>query len=106
MIAHNPPDLEVNMMNELSPREHFDTGLRKIRTEIKTRLVPHGLFGTITDVDSNSGDSVLSGSRIDIVINGRTASRSFDRQQIEDCRLRVGGPVLMGIISMVEELSA
>jgi hypothetical protein len=96
----------MNTMDEHLSREHFDTGLRKIRTEIKTRLVPHGLFCTITDVDSNSGDSVLSGTRIEIAIKGRTASRSFDRQAIEDCRLRVAGPVLVGIISMVEELSA
>jgi hypothetical protein len=92
-------------MNEQPSREHFDTGLRKIRTEIKTRLVPHGLFCTITDVDSSSDERALSGSRIEIAIKGRTASRSFDRQEIEDCRLRVGGAVLVGIISMVEELS-
>jgi hypothetical protein len=93
-------------MNEDPSREYFDTGLRKIRTEIKTRLVPHGLFGSITDVDSNSDDHALSGSRIEISIKGRTVSRSFDRQEIEACRLRVDGVVLSGIISMVEELSA
>jgi hypothetical protein len=93
-------------MNEDPSREYFDTGLRKIRTEIKTRLVPHGLFGSITDVDSNSDDHALSGSRIEISIKGRTVSRSFGRQEIEACRLRVDGVVLSGIISMVEELSA
>lgn len=93
-------------MNEDASREYFDTGLRKIRTEIKTRLVPHGLFGSITDVDSNSDDHALSGSRIEISIKGRTVSRSFGRQEIEACRLRVDGVVLSGIISMVEELSA
>lgn len=93
-------------MNEDPSREYFDTGLRKIRTEIKTRLVPHGLFGSITDVDSNSDDHALSGSRIEISIKGRTVSRSFGRQEIEGCRLRVEGVVLSGIISMVEELSA
>jgi hypothetical protein len=93
-------------MNDDPSREYFDTGLRKIRTEIKTRLVPHGLFGSITDVDSNSADHSLSGSRIEISIKGRTVSRSFGRQEIEGCRLRVDGVVLSGIISMVEELSA
>lgn len=93
-------------MNDNPSREHFDTGLRKIRTEIKTRLVPHGLFGTIIDVDSNAADNALNGSRIEIAVKGRTASRSFDRQEIEACRLRVQGAVLAGIISMVEELSA
>jgi hypothetical protein len=93
-------------MNDNSSREHFDTGLRKIRTEIKTRLVPHGLFGTIIDVDTNTADNALNGSRIEIAVKGRIASRSFDRQEIEACRLRVEGAVLAGIISMVEELSA
>lgn len=93
-------------MNDDPSREYFDTGLRKIRTEIKTRLVPHGLFGSITDVDSNSADHALNGSRIEIAIKGRTVSRSFDRQEIEGCRLRVEGAVLSGIISMIEELSA
>lgn len=93
-------------MNDDLSREYFDTGLRKIRTEIKTRLVPHGLFGTITDVDSNTADHALSGSRIEIAVKGRTASRCFDRQEIEGCRLRVDGAVLSGIISMIEELSA
>jgi hypothetical protein len=93
-------------MNDTLSREYFDTGLRKIRTEIKTRLVPHGLFGSITDVDSNSADQALNGSRIEIAIKGRTVSRSFDRQEIEGCRLRVEGVVLSGIISMVDELSA
>jgi hypothetical protein len=93
-------------MNDNLSREYFDTGLRKIRTEIKTRLVPHGLFGSITDVDSNSADQALNGSRIEIAIKGRTVSRSFDRQEIEGCRLRVEGVVLSGIISMVDELSA
>jgi hypothetical protein len=93
-------------MDDKQLREEFDTGLRKIRTEIKSRLVPHGLFGTITDTDSGSGDNPLNGSRIQIVVKGRTAERSFDRAQIEGCRLRVGGAVLVGIISMVDELSA
>jgi hypothetical protein len=92
-------------MNEVNLREGFDTGLTKIRHEIKSRLVPHGLFGSVTDVDLNPTDGVPSGTTINIVVKGRTAGRSFDRQQIESCRLRVGGAVLVEIISMVDELS-
>jgi hypothetical protein len=55
-------------MEEKQIREEFDTGLAKIRHEIKSLLVPHG-------------------------------------QEIEACRLRVGGVVLLGIISGVDELS-
>ncbi len=29
-------------------REEFDTGLAKIRHEIKSQLVPHGFFGSVT----------------------------------------------------------
>jgi hypothetical protein len=68
-------------------------------------LVPHGLFGSVTGVDIGPSDNI-SGSRIEIVAKGRTAGRLFDRQQIEGCRLRVGGTVLLEIISMVDELSA
>jgi hypothetical protein len=105
MIEQKHREVE-DVMDDKHQREEFDTGIRKIRTEIKSRLVPHGLFGTITEVDSDSSENVLIGSRIQIVVKGRTAERSFDRQQIEGCRLRVSGPVLLGIISMVEELSA
>lgn len=87
-------------------REEFDTGLSKIRYEIKSRLVPHGLFGSVTDADVGPVDAVPSGSIIKIVVKGRTAERSFERRQIEDCRLRVGGAVLLGILSMVDELVA
>jgi hypothetical protein len=87
-------------------REYFDTGLAKIRNEIKTRLVPHGLFGSVTHLDCGAEDQVPSGSTIQITVNGRTVGRSFDRRQIEDCRLRVGGAVLSGILSMVDEVSA
>lgn len=86
-------------------REEFNTGLNKIRHEIKTRLVHHGLYGSVTDVDTES-DHLLAGSTIEVVVKGRKASRSFDRRQIESCFLRVGGPVLAGIIAMVDELSA
>jgi hypothetical protein len=87
-------------------REYFDTGLAKIRNEIKTRLVPHGLFGSVTHVDCGAADQVPSGSTIQITVKGRTVGRSFDRGQIEDCRLRVGGAVLSGILAMVDEVSA
>ena len=92
-------------MDEKRSREEFDTGLKKIRLEIKSLLVPHGLYGRITDVDTGPSDSPV-GSKIEIIANGRTAGRSFDRRQIEDCHLRVGGPVLVAIVSMVDELAA
>jgi hypothetical protein len=86
-------------------REEYDTGLKKIRVEIKTLLVPHGIFGTVTDVDSGPAEDVPDGSRIEIVAMGRTVARSFDRKQIEGCCLRVRGEVLSSIIAMVDELS-
>jgi hypothetical protein len=93
-------------MDDKQLREEFDTGLKKIRQEIKSRLVPHGLFGTITDVDSGPTGQVPDGSRIQIVAKGKTVGRSFDRRQIEGCCLRVRGEVLLGIIAMVDEVSA
>ena len=39
-------------------REEYDTGLKKIRLEIKTLLVPHGIFGTVTEVDSGPAQDV------------------------------------------------
>ena len=93
-------------MDDEQLRERFDTGVKKIRQEIKSRLVPHGLFGTITDIDSGSTGHVPDGSRIEIVAKGKTAGRSFDRRQIEGCCLRVGGEVLLGIIAMIDEVSA
>jgi hypothetical protein len=92
-------------MEEQQSREKFDTGLKKIRHEIKSRLVPHGLFGIVTDADSGPAGQP-DGSRIEIRAKGRTVGRSFDRQQIESCCLRVGDPVLLGIIAMVDEVSA
>jgi hypothetical protein len=92
-------------MEDKQLREEFDTGVSKIRHEIKSRLVPHGLFGSVTGVDIGPSDNV-SGSKIEIVAKGRIAGRQFDRQQIEGCRLRVGGAVLVEIISMIDELSA
>ena len=91
-------------MNEKAIREEFDTGLKKIRLEIKSRLVPHGLYGTVTD--SATSPDEAGGSRIELAVKGRTANRSFDRGQIEGCRLRVGGDVLRAIIAMVDEVSA
>ena len=93
-------------MDDKQSREEFDTGVKKIRQEIKSRLVPHGLFAIITNVDSGPADDVPDGSRIEIVAKGKTAGRSFDRRQIEGCCLRVGGEVLLGIIAMVDEVSA
>jgi hypothetical protein len=87
-------------------REEFDTGLKKIRQEIKSRLVPHGLYGIVTNVDSGPAGDVPDGSRIEIVAKGKTVGRSFDRRQIEGCCLRVGGEVLVGVIAMVDEVSA
>ena len=93
-------------MEEKQAREEFDTGLAKIRHEIKSRLVPHGFFGSVTFVDIEPVDQIPIGSKIEITVKGRTVERSFSRQEIVGCRLRVGGVVLLGIISMVDELSA
>jgi hypothetical protein len=38
-------------MEDKQAREGFDTGLAKIRSEIKSLLVPYGFFGNITQVD-------------------------------------------------------
>ncbi len=92
-------------MEEQQLRERFDTGVRKIRHEIKSRLVPHGVFATVTNVDSGPADQP-DGARIEIHAKGRIVGKSFDRQQIEGCCLRVGNPVLLGIIAMVEEVAA
>jgi hypothetical protein len=93
-------------MDDNPLREEFDTGLSKIRQEIKSRLVPHGLFGSVTQVDIDPTERGPAGSKIEIMVKGRTVGRSFDRRQIEACRLRVGGEVLAGIIAMVDEVSA
>jgi hypothetical protein len=93
-------------MEEKQMREEFDTGLAKIRHEIKSRLVPHGFFGSVTCADIQSEDLAPTGSTITIVVKGKTVEKSFSRQDIEGCRLRVGGVVLVGIIAMVDELSS
>jgi hypothetical protein len=92
-------------MEDKQKREEFDTALSRIRHEIKGRLVQHGLFGSVTYVDIAPTELILDGSKIEIAVKGRTAERSFSRQEIESCCLRVNGPVLVGVISMVEELS-
>jgi hypothetical protein len=92
-------------MEDKQMREEFDTGRSKIRHEIKSRLVSHGLFGSVTFGDIGSVDHVPTGSTIEIAVKGRTAERSFSRQDVEGCRLRVGGAVLVEIVAMVDELS-
>jgi hypothetical protein len=83
--------------------EFFDTGLAKIRQELKSRLVTHGMYGTVATRDVGSPPSELN---IDVTVKGKVASRTFERQQIAGCHLRVNGPVLAGIIAMVDELAA
>jgi hypothetical protein len=93
-------------MEEQQLREKFDTGLKKIRHEIKGQLVSHGLFGIVREIDDGPAGQVPERSRIEIQAKGRTVGQSFDRQQIEGCCLRVGDAVLLGITAMVEEVSA
>ncbi len=91
--------MESEQLHEL-----FDTGLKKIKHEIKSRLVLQGLFGTIT----SEGDlhDISGGARVGIHAKGKSVRMAFDRAQIEGCCLRVTGTVLARIIAMVEELSA
>ncbi|MDB6084853.1 MAG: hypothetical protein JWN43_2734, partial [Gammaproteobacteria bacterium] len=63
-------------------------------------------FGTVTDVDDGPAGQVPVGSRVEIHAKGRTVGKSFDRQEIEGCCLRVTGAVLLGIIAMIDEVSA
>lgn len=91
-------------MEDQQSREEFDTALARIRHDIKGRLVIHGFFGSVIYRDVKAND-LLSGSTIEVTVKGRTAERSFSRQEIEGCRLRVSGAVLQGVISMVDELS-
>lgn len=93
-------------MEDKQSREEFDTALARIRHDIKGRLVIHGFFGSVSYRDVEAADHVLSGSTIEITVKGRTAERTFSRQEIESCRLKVGGAVLSGVIAMVDELSA
>ena len=93
-------------MHENLVREEFDTGLGKIRLEIKVRLASQGLYGTVRDIEIGPTSTEPSGITIELLVKGRTAERSFNRGQIEGCRLRVGGEVLSAIISMVDEVRA
>jgi hypothetical protein len=68
--------------------------------------VQHGFFGSVAYRDIDSQNHVLSGSTVEITVKGKTVERSFSRQEIESCRLRVSGAVLSGVIAMVDELSA
>src|ERR1700683_5615574 len=86
-------------------REEFDTALARIRHEIKGRLVKHGFFGSVAYRDIEATDHVLSGSTVEITVKGKTVERSFSRQEIEGCRLRVGGTVLSGVISLGAEVA-
>ncbi len=92
-------------MEEKEKREKFDTGLSKIKNEIKHQLAAHGFFGSVTHSDMAAVDQVPTGSTIQIAVKGRTVGRPFNREDIEGCHLRVGGAVLEGIIAMVGELS-
>jgi hypothetical protein len=95
-------------MGEKEKQEQFDTGLGKIKQEIKSRLVAHGLYGSFAHIDARA-EHPLDGAgteMIEIIVKGRRAARSFDRAQIEDCCLRVGGAVLVGVIAMIDEVSA
>jgi hypothetical protein len=86
--------------------EIFETGLSKIKQEIKSRLVHHGLFGSVTNLEVAAGEHTAVSTKIQIVVKDRTTDRTFTNEQIESCCLRVAGPVLAGILSMVDELSA
>jgi hypothetical protein len=84
--------------------EEFDTGLKKIGHEIRSRLALQGLFGTITTDRSGPHESP-DGARVEIHAKGKAVGISLDRKQIEGCSLRVAGVVLSSVIAMVEELS-
>jgi uncharacterized protein with GYD domain len=100
------PLRQESIVQEKCMREEFNTGFSKIKQEIKSLLVSHGLYGSVTAVETGDPAGVPSESRIEISAKGRTASRSFNRDQIEHCCLRVGGDVLADIKSMVAELSS
>ncbi len=92
-------------MQEHPPREQFDTGMSKIRREIKIQLLPHGLYGTVTSEADASAEDVPAAATLELTVKGRKAARTFDRRQIEGCFLRVKGEVLTEIIAMVNEVS-
>lgn len=92
-------------MEDEQLHEVFDTGLKKIGHEIKSRLALQGLFGTITTNHDGRHD-ISQGARVEIHAKGKTVGILFDRRQIEGCCLRVTGTVLSSVIALVEELSA
>jgi hypothetical protein len=91
-------------MEEGQLHEEFDTGLKKISHEIKSRLVLQGLFGTITS-DRSGPHEAPDGARVEIHAKGKAVGTSFDRKQIEGCSLRVAGAVLSSLLALIEELS-
>jgi hypothetical protein len=93
-------------MENIQHRELFDTGVKKIRHEIRSLLAQHGLFGTISDLDNGPPGSVPESTRVEIQVKGRVVGRQFDRHEIEGCCLRVKGAVLSSITAMVDEASA
>jgi hypothetical protein len=84
--------------------EVFDTGLKKIKHEIKSQLVLQGLFATITSDDQPH--DISGGATVEIHAKGKTVQMSLDRKQVEGCCLRVAGTVLSNVIAVVAELSA
>src|ERR1035441_9689658 len=70
-------------MDEKEKREKFDTGLSKIKHEIKDRLAAHGFYGSVKQADLEAADQVPTGSKIEVAVKGRTVGRSFSRQDIE-----------------------
>lgn len=95
-------------MGDKHRQEAFDTGLGKIKQEIKSRLVTHGLYGSFAHIGADA-EHVPDGNAtemIELIVKGRRAVRSFDRGQIEQCCLRVGGAVLLAVIAMIDEVSA
>jgi hypothetical protein len=96
----------VDRMDDLQFRERFDTGIKKIRHEIRSLLAHRGLFGTITDTATGPPNCVPENAKVEIEVKGLVTGRLFDRRQIEGCCLRVGGGVLASIVDMVDEVSA
>lgn len=93
------------MMEEGNTSEVFDTGLRKIRNELKSQLASRGLYGTFTETTSKSPSAPPAEVNFEVAVKGSVARRTFARQQIEGCHLRVSGAVLKEIASIVEELA-
>jgi hypothetical protein len=94
----------TGMREEENTSEIFDTGLRKIRQELKSQLASHGIYAMLTEPPSNPTSSPPMEATIEASVKGRLARRTFARQQIEGCHLRVGGAVLKEIASIVAEL--